>query len=54
MDFDNDDNEGIFFGWLVYLIIVFVLITTGFLLDAWYKKKQRTVFQRHPEEYLIN
>ena len=55
MNYDNnDDTDGIFYGWLVYIMIVFFLITTGFSLDAWYRKKQRTVFQRHPEEYLIN
>ena len=41
-------------GWFIYITIVTIIIVSGIGLDMWYVKKQKTIFERKPEEYLIH
>ncbi len=40
--------------WMVFLSTVTVLCFVGFAFDVWYKRKQHSVYQKYPEDYLFH
>lgn len=50
----NEEKENLTLGWIIYLSIVLFVTVVGVGLDCWYVKKQRSIFERKPDEYLIH